>query len=209
MNIKDFTMRWATRSVRPATAAGLVLATLGAAACGSDYQREGQASSYMIIQELGGAKCEDEEFFPVLRSDVVTEGSVCEDNGQVVMSAAMRDVTNPNTPTDNNRITVNRYRVVYRRSDGRETPGVDVPYAFDGAITFTVVPGGTAAMGFSLVRAQAKLESPLMNLRGLGGSVAISTIADVTFYGHDQAGRETYVTGKISVNFADWADPDN
>jgi hypothetical protein len=60
---------------------------------------------------------------------------------------------------------------------------------------------------FSLVRAQAKLEAPLMNLRGLGGSVVISTLADVTFYGHDQAGRETSVTGQISVNFADWGDP--
>ena len=46
-----------------------------------------------------------------------------------------------------------------------------------------------------------------MNLRGLGGSVVISTLADVTFYGHDQAGRETSVTGQISVNFADWGDP--
>ena len=53
----------------------------------------------------------------------------------------MRDVTNPNGPTSNNAITVNRYRVTYRRSDGRNTPGVDVPYAFDGAVTFTVEPG--------------------------------------------------------------------
>ncbi len=30
---------------------------------------------------------------------------------------------------------------IYRRSDGRNTPGVDVPYAFDGAVTFTVAPG--------------------------------------------------------------------
>ena len=41
MTITNFTMRWATRSGRPAIAAGLVLATLGVAACGSDYAREG------------------------------------------------------------------------------------------------------------------------------------------------------------------------
>lgn len=209
MNIKDFTMRWATRSVRPATAAGLVLATLGAAACGSDYAREGQASSYLVIQALEGANCEATTFTPVLRSDVLTNGGVCEDNGRVTMTAAMRDVTNANAPTDNNRITVNRYRVVYRRSDGRETPGVDVPYAFDGAVTFTVGPGDEAAVPFSLVRTQAKTEAPLWALRGSGGGMVISTIADVTFWGHDQAGRETVVTGKISVNFADWADPES
>lgn len=205
MNIKDFTMRWATRSVRPAAATSLVLAAIGAAACGSDFQREGQASSYLIIQLLQGSRCEG-DLQPVLRSDVVTGGGVCEDNGEVAMTAAMRDVTNPNTPTDNNLITVNRYHVSYRRSDGRNTPGVDVPFDFDGAVTFTIRPGDEIGVPFSLVRAQAKLESPLKALRGLGNGVVISTIADVTFYGHDQAGRETSVTGKISVNFADWAD---
>ena len=47
-----------------------------------------------------------------------------------------------------------------------------------------------------------------MALRGLGGSVLISTIANVTFYGHDQTGIPVSVTGSISVNFADWADPE-
>jgi hypothetical protein len=35
----------------------------------------------------------------------------------------------------------------------------------------------------------------------------ISTIADVTFYGKDETGTDVSVTGSISVNFADWADP--
>ena len=209
MNIKDFTMRWATRSVRPATAAGLVLATLGAAACGSDYARQGQSPSYLVMQALEGANCQETQFTPVLRSDVVTKGSVCEDNGRVSMGAAMHDVTSPNGPSANNAITVNRYHVSFRRSDGRNTPGVDVPFDFDGAVTFSLNPGDLAQVPFSLVRAQAKLEAPLMALRGGGNGVVISTIADVTFYGHDQAGRESFVTGKISVNFADWADPDN
>ena len=52
MNIKNFNMRWATRSVRPAAVAGLALAALGVAACGSDDAREGQASSYLIIDRL-------------------------------------------------------------------------------------------------------------------------------------------------------------
>jgi hypothetical protein len=59
-----------------------------------------------------------------------------------------------------------------------------------------------------MVRAQAKLEPPLRNLRAGGGAGLISTIADVTFYGKDQTGTDVSVTGSISVNFADWADPD-
>jgi len=215
VNIKNLNMRWATRSVRPAAVAGLVLAALGVSACGSDYARQGEASSYLIISALEGlgvtgTGAGSGTFTPVLRSDVQTHGSVFEDNGRVTMTAAMRDASvNANGPTTNNLITVNRYHVAFRRSDGRNTEGVDVPYGFDGAITFTVGPGDNQQVPFSLVRAQAKLESPLMNLRGLGGSVLISTIADVTFYGHDQTGRETSVTGQISVNFADWGDPDN
>jgi len=215
VNIKNLNMRWAVRSTRPAAVAGLVLATLGVSACGSDYARQGESSSYLIINVLEGqgvteAGSASGTFTPVLRSDVQTKGSVFEDNGRVTMTAAMHDASAvAASPSTNNLITVNRYRVVFRRSDGRNTQGVDVPYAFDGAVTFTVGPGDQLQIPFSLVRAQAKLESPLMNLRGLGGSVLISTIADVTFFGHDQAGRETSVTGQISVNFADWGDPDN
>jgi hypothetical protein len=190
-------------------AAGLALAALGATACGSSTAREGQAASYLVILNLDAAPQGETTFDHVLASDVQTKGGVVEDDGRVQMTAAMRDVTNPNGPSANNAITVNRYRVSYRRSDGRNTPGVDVPYPFDGAVTFTVGPDDDITVPFNLVRVQAKLESPLMNLRGLGGSVVISTLADVTFYGRDQVGREVSVTGTIGVNFADWADPEN
>jgi hypothetical protein len=94
------------------------------------------------------------------------------------------------------------------RADGRNTPGVDVPYPFDGAATVTVPPDGTAELNFTLVRIQAKLEAPLAALQGMGGAIAISTIANVTFYGRDQVGNEISATGSIGVTFADWADPD-
>jgi hypothetical protein len=38
--------------------------------------------------------------------------------------------------------------------------------------------------------------------------VFIHTLAEVTFYGSDQAGNEVSVAGLISVNFGDFADPD-
>jgi hypothetical protein len=207
--MKHFTMRWATRSVRPAAVAGLALAALGVSACGSATAREGQASSYLIILNLEATATGDTVWDHVLASDVLTNGGVIEDDGRVRMSAAMRDVTNPSGPTTNNAITVNRYRVTYRRSDGRNTPGIDVPYAFDGAVTFTVTPGDAVTVPFNLVRVQAKEEAPLRTLAGNGGAMVISTLADVTFYGRDQTGRDVSVTGTIGVNFADWADPEN
>ena len=173
---------------------------------------EGRSSVYLIIDSLeggSGSDGQDAEFFHTLESDVATKtGSVYEDPGKVTLRIAFKDVTNPNAPTTNNHVTINRYRVEFRRSDGRNREGVDVPYAFDGASTFTVSEQATTG-GFVLVRVQSKLEAPLRTLRNVdGGGVVISTLADVTFYGRDQTGTEVTVKGTISVNFADWADPE-
>jgi hypothetical protein len=112
----------------------------------------------------------------------------------------------PTTPTSTNAITVTRYHVDFTRSDGRNTQGVDVPYGFDGGATGTFDAGG-ASLSFVLVRGQAKLEAPLKALRDNAGAIIISTFAEITFYGTDQNGNAVSVTGRISVNFADWGDP--
>ena len=107
------------------------------------------------------------------------------------------------SPTQSNFITVNRYHVRYLRSDNHNIEGVDVPYAFDGAFTVTV--SGDTSAGFTLVRNQAKQEAPLQALQI--NSTVVSTIAEVTFYGHDQTGREVSSVGQISVSFANFGDP--
>lgn len=104
-----------------------------------------------------------------------------------------------------NDVTFTHYHVVYRRTDGRNTPGVDVPYAFDSAATFTVSSTNTTA-AFELVRHVAKEEAPLASLV-VNNAVLITTIADVTFYGKDQGGKNVSVTGSIQVTFGDFADP--
>lgn len=192
------------RIARPALALAIAV---GSVSCG-DVVRQGRGSSYLIIDRLEGARggAQSIVFTGVLRSDVQTGGGVFEDNGRVAFRLAMKDVTNPTGPTSNNAITLTRYRVEFKRADGRNTPGLDIPYAFDGGMTLTV--GSTSGVEgvFTLVRAQSKLEPPLITLVNLGGAVAISTLADVTFYGRDQAGNDVSVTGTISVNFADWGD---
>ena len=188
------------------------LASLAGPGCG-DTVRTGRSPAYLIIEELLGVRGgEDDEETGVLSSDVLTKNSIFEDRGLVTFRLALKDVDlgAVTGPTDNNAITVNRYRVSYRRTDGRNTPGVDVPWPFEGAGTVTVTD--RAEFEFSLVRLQAKLEAPLVQLSatsGLGGAGILSTIADITFFGRDQAGNEVSVTGSIGVNFADWADPEN
>jgi hypothetical protein len=182
------------------------LVALASTSCG-DVVRQGQGAAFVVMDRLEGAKggSSSLEFSAVLASDVRTHGGVFEDPGRVVLRLAPKNVVG-NPLSTNNDVTVTRYRVVFRRTDGRNQQGVDVPYGFDGAATFTVTESGVTA-GFTLVRVQAKLEPPLIQLAGLGGAVAISTLADVTFYGRDQVGNEVNVTGTIGVNFADWADP--
>jgi hypothetical protein len=175
----------------------------------SSHVREGRSPAYLIVDSVLAASGTDQTFTNTLESDVMTKNAVYADSGQATVTLALKDIgpsANPASPTTNNFVTLSRYHVQYRRSDGRNTEGVDVPFAFDGASTAAVTDQATT-FTFTLVRLQAKLEAPLVNLVGHGGAGVISTIADVTFYGTDQAGNDVQTTGSISVNFADWADP--
>ena len=182
-------------------AVALGLCVLACASCGTAV-RQGRASSYLVIDQLSGASgAKPGDFGNVLQSDVVTmikvQGSsgatsptFYEDNGQVTLRFSMKDPASPTGPTTTNEITITGYHVQFYRADGRNTPGVDVPYAFDGAMTGTAKIVISITLGFTLVPAQAKLEAPLVQLRGMGGQMIISTMAEVTFYGHDQAGND-------------------
>lgn len=200
-----------TYPIRAIAAAAVVAVGMLSASCNS-MTTDSKSNSYLIIDLLQGfSGPHDDETGTNLQSDVLTKGGVIEDEGIVVFRLALKDPgvpTVPNVATTNNFITVNRYRVVFTRTDGRNRPGIDVPFPFDGAFTVTVRAEGTASANFSLVRVQAKEEPPLRNLAGNFGLGVISTIAEVTFYGHDQTGRSVSVVGRISVDFADFADPD-
>jgi hypothetical protein len=172
-------------------------AMAGVGACAATG-RPGEASSYLIVDSLttdSGAA--------TLASDVLSGAGILEDTVKATFHLEMKDPA-LGDPSPVNFITLRRYRVTFTRSDGRNTQGVDVPYAFDGAMTATV--SGTVTSTIVLVRAQAKLETPLRALVGGGGALAISTFADVVFYGADQAGHDVTVTARISVTFADWGD---
>jgi hypothetical protein len=184
-------------------------AVLAGASCG-EVARTGQSPVMLVILQLSAAAGGGSTFAGFLLSDVLTEGSVTNDSGRASMVVRLKNpgaIGAPTTPSTLNAVTITRYRVRFERTDGRNTPGVDVPYGFDGGVTVTVPELGTADVVFDLVRHQNKSESPLINLRSNGGQQIISTIAVVTFYGQDLAGNEIEVTGNIQVNFADFADP--
>ena len=197
--------------------AALVAATTS---CG-DVVRQGRSPVYLVMTLLQAAQGNHiSSFGGSLTSDVLTlvtspapcsQASPCQtvfnDVGQVGLKISLKDIgapNNPTTPSTNNEVTITRYHVAYRRADGRNTPGVDVPYAFDGAVTGTVVAGSTLTLSFEIVRDVAKEESPLVQL--INSKNIITTICDVTFYGKDQVGNEMSVSGSITIDFGNFGD---
>ena len=197
----------------------LTLAALASSSCG-EFTREGRSPAIVVVRSLLVARGDTpDEFVGNLLSDVLvmrTSPAPCSDVspcptifndvGEVQMSLILKDPGIAASPSELNQVTINRYRVEYRRTDGRNTPGVDVPFPFDSAITFTVLNDGVASMDFEIVRHTAKQEAPLKAL-GVNGNI-ISTIARVTFYGRDQAGNDISVWADVGVDFGDFADPD-
>ena len=176
---------------RCASLAVLVLAT---ASCG-DVVRSGRSPVMLEVTSLvaGGNN--------TLNSDVITSaGVILDDLGTATLTVIPKNIDAITAPTStNNDVTITRYRVEYRRADGRNTPGIDVPFPFDGAATITIPAGGSGILVFELVRHVAKAEAPLVQL--VTDINVISTIAEVTFFGRDQVGNELSASGSMLINF--------
>jgi hypothetical protein len=192
--------------------------TVAAASCG-DVSTSSRAPMFLVVDELSAVRggADDKQPANTLISDVltlVTKPDPCSptspcptvfnDMAQVKLHLSEKDITSIAGPTSNNQVTINRYRVTYRRTDGRNTPGVDVPYPIDAAFTITVPPTGSAEAGFELVRHTTKEESPLVQL--INNSTIISTVAQVTFYGQDTVGNEIQATASIAIDFGNFGD---
>jgi hypothetical protein len=207
-------------NINLAKAAALLCAAM-AAGCG-EYVEAGRSPARVIISTLEGASgAEPDAFGNTLRSDVQTivevtingnqvrVPTIFNDVGRATLRLVLRDPGVPGlaaTPSTLNQVTFTRYRVVFRRNDGHNVEGVDIPYGFDSAATFTVPNDGTITVGFDLVRHSAKEEAPLRQLVASPNFVA--TIAEITFYGKDLAGNDVSVSGTMGITFGDFADPD-
>jgi len=208
---------------RAITGAAVITLVAGVVSCG-DVAQQGRAPVIVVVDSMQAASgAEPGELGGFLLSDVQTlvDETVGGEEVQVpviyndVAQATMRIIpkdagtgaVNLN-PTPWNAVTLNRYRIVYIRADGRNTPGVDVPHPVDGALTATLTSTPTV-VPFEIVRHQQKLEQPLRSLANFGGKLFISTIAEITFYGFDQAGNDVQAKAMINVSFSDYADPDS
>lgn len=192
-----------------------LLTALSMAAAGCGVAEQGHSPVVVRIDGLDAANggATTGTFGGYLHSDVqnvilvnnVQTGTRFNDVGRVTFSLVLRDPGSPgvaNTPSELNAVTITHYRVVYRRTDGRNVQGVDVPFAFDSGMTITVAPTGQGQQTFDLVRVSAKFEAPLQAL--VVNGQAIDCIADITFFGKDMHNNDVAVTGSIGITFANF-----
>jgi hypothetical protein len=186
---------------------GLVALAVASASCGS--VREGTGTSFLIIEGMDFAPGNDRtQFEATLHSDVNTPGGNFDDLGRATFRLGLKDPGSsaaPNTPTQNQFITIDRYHVRFFRADGRNTQGVDVPYEFDGAFTATV-RSNSVQSAFVVVRHDAKREAPLAILGS--NRLILTIIAEITFYGRDQTGHETQAVARASIDFGNFVTDD-
>jgi hypothetical protein len=201
---------------KPAVLIILAVVALISYAC-TEVEDNSESASLLVVDNVNGEPGgQGEEAGVPLLSDV------CEDDPETGACGTFNDnvtVTFSNEflqigpgagvggPSFMNDIIVTQYRVDFVRPNGRNTPGIDVPFGIDGTMNVRVPINGTADASITVVRHVAKKEPPLADLvTGLGEGV-ITANAVMKFFGHDIAGREVSATGFIEVHFANFAEP--
>jgi hypothetical protein len=188
-------------------AALLLLAGLLAAAC-NPIVNDSTSNTLLIIESLTGLDL-DGLAVNYCKSDVLYvdsstgAASVVADIGTATLSAQPLD---PDPILGNSAyedIQLSKISITYVRADGRNTPGVDVPYPFETGVSGTVHVGTLFTLAFTLVREAAKQESPLIQLRSTGETIEAD--AQITIYGKDLAGRAVKAVGSLPITFGDFA----
>jgi len=212
------------RSVNPI---GLVaLAGLLCGSCTPDFATQDESNVILRITDIGGLPgSEDLDPGDILYSDTCC--IIINDDARLTFQAILKNqnlsVINPVSNNNNvEDVFLERYEVVYLRSDGRNTEGVDVPYRISGpmAVMVPADDGARTTADITVVRHQAKLEPPLRNLKGVflqlngvsaapgtiqfGGAGILTTIAEITVHGRTTSGHAVRAMGRLQITFADF-----
>ncbi len=203
--------------------------SLAAAGCTPDWASRNETGFIMEIASITGTDVASSSGQGgEIRSDVLTNGSVFNDDAVVAVNV-LRKNNSPDlgvSPVEH--VYLDRYEVVYFRTDGRNTEGVDVPFRITGPLGnlrfHTAGAGGEGeveqTVNITIVRHAAKLEPPLSNLRNvlvtapgqptapfaIPGQGLITTVAEITIHGHTIQGDGLVARGRVQVTFADFAD---
>jgi hypothetical protein len=197
---------------------GLVaVAGLLCGSCTPDFVKQDESDVILRIIDINGDPGgDDQQAGDILFSDVCC--AVFNDDAVLTFQAIPKNAS-LNTIDLHNDVMLERYEVLFFRSDGRNTEGVDVPYRITGPVA-ALVPASTNAttqVVVNVVRHQAKIEPPLRNLHGVflqglpssgvfqfGGAGILTTIAEITIHGRQTNGKAVQAVARLQVVFADF-----
>ncbi len=203
---------------------GIVGFAAAMAGCVPDWARNNETGIIMEIAGItgfaGGQNGGTEG--AILFSDVRTGGTAFNDDAVVLVNIYRKNPTVSSTSALEH-IRLESYQVRYFRTDGHSVEGVDVPHRITGALNSIRLHTPTdtgeieAEAVITVVRQQAKLEAPLLNLVGflpastrnflVPGQGIITTVAEITVYARQvTTGEPLSATGTIQVTFADFGD---
>jgi hypothetical protein len=195
--------------------AGALLSAVAASAllsfgCTADFATQSEADVILrITAVLGQPGSPDQDNGIPLFSDVCC--GIINDNAQLTFDLIPK---NQFALQNFNDVQLERYEVRFRRSDGHDVEGVDVPFSITAGMGGIVPVNGTLVTTVVVVRHQAKLEPPLRNLHGVlvsngtftfGGAGILTTIAEITVHGRTTSGKVVTARTFLEVVFADFA----
>lgn len=176
-------------------------------------ENETTSSSAILINSITGNDLDGTEGSTTIFIDVVQvndDGSmtIYNDNGVAELIAVLLDpMLEPGESTYYQNVIIDQIDIEYTRADGLNNEGEDVIYSFSQKVTRMIGIGETIAIPFVLVQHVAKLESPLVELVGLGQEKVLKLEAKITFHGKDVGGhRIAPAIGAVSVWISNFGD---
>lgn len=179
----------------------VALGALAMGACTPEWAQNGNSDVVLLMTAINDGQ-------PLDSDVVISTGGVCPDIVPLRLENHFKNpgVTNTGFRHD---FTVERYEIHYYRSDGRGVEGVDVPFSITGNLAQEVIEENAATLNLEVVRRQAKLEPPLLNLVTGGGAIIVTMFADITLHARTTTGNITNsVSARLQIDFANFGDDD-
>jgi hypothetical protein len=178
-------------------------------------ENETLSNSLLIVELITGRDLEGNDGSTTIFSDVLTDGGIFNDNGEVTLSARpMNPFANPSDLSFFYDVIVDQVDIRYTRAEGTGVEGRDVPYSFTQRVNVQVPISAAdevqvATVAIVLIEHNAKLESPLVELVNYGQEKVLKLEAHLTFWARDHAGnRLEPAHASVSIWCANFADPE-
>ena len=187
--------------MKAATVSAVVaLGALTMGGCTPDWANNGNSEVILLMTAINDGS-------PLDSDVIISSGGVCPDLVSLRLENHFKNPGLANTGFRHD-FTVERYEIHYFRSDGRNQEGVDVPFAITGNVSQEVIEENAANLLVEVVRRQAKLEPPLLNLVS-GGAIIVTMFAEITLHARTTTGQITNsVSGRLQIDFANFGDDD-